>query len=237
MKMNELKWDEKSYEKYLDYLVSLEDKKYREFHRSIVGHTNLKLIGIRVPKLRSIAKGISNGNVDEFLRRMGNTYYEEVMIYGFVLANSEEEYIDRYLMDYIKKVDNWAICDSFVSSLKIINKKMGKYWMYFTSLIDLNSEFQTRTSIVVFMNYYLCDNYIDRVLYIVSNIKSAYYYINMAISWLLSVAIINYQDKVIDILKSKKLSKFVQNKTINKIQDSYRVSKEIKDLVKLYRIK
>ena len=236
MKMNELKWDEKSYEKYLDYLVSLEDKKYREFHRSIVGHTNLKLIGIRVPKLRSIAKGISKGNVDKFLRRMGNTYYEEVMIYGFVLANSEE-YIDRYLMDYIKKVDNWAICDSFVSSLKIINKKMGKYWMYFTSLIDLNNEFQTRTSIVVFMNYYLCDNYIDRVLNIVSNIRTDYYYINMAISWLLSVAIINYQDKVIDILKSKKLSKFVQNKTINKIQDSYRVSKEIKDLVKLYRIK
>ena len=237
MKMNELKWDEKSYEKYLDYLVSLEDKKYREFHRSIVGHTNLKLIGIRVPKLRSIAREISKGNVDEFLKRIGNTYYEEVMIYGFVLANSEEEYIDRYLMDYIKKVDNWAICDSFVSSLKIINKKMGKYWMYFTSLIDLNSEFQTRTSIVVFMNYYLCDNYIDRVLNIVSNIRTDYYYINMSISWLLSVAIINYQDKVIDILKSKKLSKFVQNKTISKIQDSYRVSKEIKDLVKLYRIK
>lgn len=237
MKMNEIKWDEKSYEKYLDYLISLEDKKYREFHRSIVGHTNLKLIGIRVPKLRSIAREISKGNVDEFFKRIGNTYYEEVMIYGFVLANSEEEYIDRYLMDYIKKVDNWAICDSFVSSLKIINKKMGKYWMYFTSLIDLNSEFQTRTSIVVFMNYYLCDNYIDRVLNIVSNIRTDYYYINMAISWLLSVAIINYQDKVIDILKSKKLSKFVQNKTISKIQDSYRVSKEIKDLVKLYRIK
>ena len=237
MKMNELKWDEKSYEKYLDYLVSLEDKKYREFHRSIVGHTNLKLIGIRVPKLRSFAREISKGNVDEFLKRIGNTYYEEVMIYGFVLANSEEEYIDRYLMDYIKKVDNWAICDSFVSSLKIINKKMGKYWMYFTSLIDLNNEFQTRTSIVVFMNYYLCDNYIDRVLNIVSNIRTDYYYINMAISWLLSVAIINYQDKVIDILKSKKLSKFVQNKTISKTQDSYRVTKEIKDLVKLYRIK
>lgn len=127
MKLRELKWDEKSYEEYLNYLVSLEDKKYREFHSGIVGNTNLKLIGIRVPKLRSIAKEISNGNVDEFLKQMGNTYYEEVMIYGFVLANSGEEYIDRYLMDYIKNIDNWAICDSFVSSLKIINKKMGKY--------------------------------------------------------------------------------------------------------------
>lgn len=109
--------------------------------------------------------------------------------------------------------------------------------MYFTSLIDLNNEFQTRISIVVFMNYYLCDNYIDRVLNIVSNIKSDYYYINMAISWLLSKAIVNYQDKVIHVLKSNKLSKFVQNKTISKIHDSYVIDMDIKDLVKQYRIK
>ena len=87
------------------------------------------------------------------------------------------------------------------------------------------------------MNYYLNDNYIDRVLKIVSSIKSDYYYINMAISWLLSVAIIDYKDKVIELLKEKCLSKFVQNKTISKIQDSYRVDKEVKKFVKQYRIK
>lgn len=237
MKLKELKWDEKSYKEYLNYLRSLEDKKYKEFHKGIIGNTNLDIIGIRVPIMRKIAKEISKGNVDEFFKYMGNTYYEEVMIYGFVLASSDEEYIDRYLMDFINKIDNWGICDSFVSSLKIINKKMGKYWMYFTNLIDLNNEFQTRVSIVVFMNYYLCDNYIDRVLKIVSSIRTDYYYINMAISWLLSIAIIDYQDKVVELLKSNKLSKFVQNKTISKIQDSYRVSKEVKEMVKGYRVK
>jgi len=87
------------------------------------------------------------------------------------------------------------------------------------------------------LNYYLSDNYIDRVLNIISNIESDYYYINMAISWLISVAIINYEDKIIEVLKSKKLNKFVQNKAISKIQDSKLISKEIKDIVKLYRIK
>ena len=121
--------------------------------------------------------------------------------------------------------------------LKVVNKYKGKYWIYINSLIDLNNEFQTRVAIVLMMNYYLCDDYIDRVLYIVSNIRSDYYYINMAISWLLSVAIINYKDKVIEILESGKLSKFIQNKTISKIQDSYRVSKDLKEFVKQYRIK
>ena len=59
----------------------------------------------------------------------------------------------------------------------------------------------------------------------------------MAISWLLSVAIIDYKEKVIELLKEKCLSKFVQNKTISKIQDSYRINKETKEFVKQYRIK
>ena len=87
------------------------------------------------------------------------------------------------------------------------------------------------------LNYYLIDDYIDRVLCVISNIKTEYYYVNVAISWLLSVAIIKYPDKVIELFKQKKLSKFVQNKAISKIQDSYRIKKELKNKVKKYRIK
>ena len=121
--------------------------------------------------------------------------------------------------------------------MKSVRNRLGKWWIYLVNLIDLDKEFQTRFSIVMLMDYYLCDNYIDRVLKIVCSIKSDYYYINMAISWLLSVAIIDYKDKVINILESNVLSKFVQNKTISKIQDSYRVDKAIKEYVKMFRIK
>ena len=86
------------------------------------------------------------------------------------------------------------------------------------------------------MDYYLNDNYIDRVLKIVTSIDSDKYYINMAISWLLSMAIIKYEDKVINIIRSKTLNKFVQNKTISKINDSYRINKNIKNMLKEYRI-
>ena len=58
----------------------------------------------------------------------------------------------------------------------------------------------------------------------------------MAISWLLSVAFIKYQDKVINIRESNKLSKFITNKTISKINDSYRIDKKIKNEIKKYRV-
>lgn len=234
MKIEEIKWNKLAYKEFINYLKDLSDLKYKEFHSSIT-NTSLNIIGIRMPILRNIAKRISKTNIENYFKLIGNTYYEEVMLYGLVLSNSN--CVDKYLIDFIKRIDNWAICDTFCSSLKIVDKYKGKYWIYINSLIDLNNEFQTRVAIVLMMNYYLCDDYIDRVLYIASNIYSDKYYINMAISWLFSVAIINYKDKVIEILKSGQLSKFVQNKTISKIGDSYRIDKELKEFVRQYRIK
>lgn len=230
-----IKWNKKSYKEFIKFLKSLENIKYKEFHSKLI-NTNLNIIGIRVPIMRKIAKEILKTDVEKFFSLIESKYYEEVFIEGIVLSSSSEEIIDKYLMKFINKIDNWAICDSFCISLKIVNKKLGKYWIYFTSSIDLEKEFQTRVGLVIMLNYYLIDNYIDRVLYIVSNIKSEKYYINMAISWLLSVAIIKYPDKVIELLKSKTLSKFIQNKTISKINDSYRVDDKTKDFVRKFII-
>lgn len=234
--ISSIEWCKENYKEFVEFLLSLQDLKYKEFHSGLTT-TNYEIIGVRVPILKSIAKKILKTDVEKFFSLVSNKYYEEVFIEGIVLANSGEEILDKYLVKFIKKIDNWAICDSFCSSLKIVSKKQGKYWIYFTGLIDSTKEFQTRVSLVVLMNYYLNDNYIDRILKIVSSIKSDYYYINMAISWLLSVAIIDYKDKVIELLESKCLCKFVQNKTISKIQDSYRIDKETKEFVKKYRIK
>ena len=234
--ISSIEWCKESYKEFVEFLLSLQDLKYKEFHSGLTT-TNLEIIGVRVPILRNIANKILKTDVEKFFSLVSDNYYEEVFIEGIVLASSGEEIVDKYLMNFFRKVDNWAICDSFCSSFKLAKKKQGKYWIYFTGLIDSTKEFQTRVSLVVLMNYYLNDNYIDRVLKIVSSIKSDYYYINMAISWLLSVAIIDYKDKVIELLKERCLSKFVQNKTISKIQDSYRVDKEVKKFVKQYRIK
>lgn len=236
VELEKIDWCLEKYKEFVNYLLSLQDLKYKEFHSGL-NSTNLEIIGIRVPVLRNIAKKILKTDVEKFFSLVESNYYEEIFIEGIVLANCSEDIIDKYLMNFIVKIDNWGICDSFCSSLKIVKKKQGKYWIYFTGLIDPTKEFQTRVSLIILMNYYLNDNYIDRVLKIVSSIKSDYYYINMAISWLLSVAIINYEDKVIELLRSKKLSKFVQNKTISKIQDSYRINKYLKESVKQFKIK
>ena len=89
--------------------------------------------------------------------------------------------------------------------------------------------------------YYVNDLYIDRVIDIIikyeeDNIDNDIYYIDMAISWLISVIYVKYKDKVISLFESP-IRKFVRNKAISKICDSYRVGKEEKEFIKKYRVK
>ena len=227
------KWNKKTYEEYINYLKSLEDIKYKKFNSGIV-KTKLNMISIKIPILRKISKKIIKGDIDNYFKFNNFKYYEEVIIYALVLSYSEKNF--KYINILIDNIDNWAVCDILCSSLKFINNNKRFYFNYFKKLIDLKKEYQTRISIVVMLNYYLCDEYIDDVLNIVSSIDTEYYYINMAISWLLCTATYKYKTKVINILSTKKLNKFVQNQTISKIQDSYRIEKQIKEKVKLYRI-
>ena len=51
----------------------------------------------------------------------------------------------------------------------------------------------------------------------------------MAESWLICELYIYYPQETTNFLKTNNLNKFTQNKSISKIRESYRVSKENKD--------
>lgn len=59
----------------------------------------------------------------------------------------------------------------------------------------------------------------------------------MAISWLISVCFVKFRTDTLELIKSKNLPVFVQNKAISKIRDSYRVANKDKELVKKYLIR
>ncbi len=87
------------------------------------------------------------------------------------------------------------------------------------------------------MNYYLVDEYIDRVNNILLSIDREEYYINMAVAWALSVAFVKYENAVMEIFENKTLSVWVHNKAIQKTCESFRVSKETKSYLRTLKIK
>ena len=203
-------------------LFSNQDLKYREFHKKLVPNVDEnRIIGVRLPVMRKLAKQDFGENKCE--------YYEEIMIKGFTVANkkcSVEEHLED-LKNFVPMIDNWGVCDSVCSSLKFTEKYKEEMYPFILSYID-KSEFETRFAIVMLIDYYLTDEYIDEVLDIFRK-TSGEYYVNMAVAWAISAAFVKYREKTLALLEEKTLPKDVQNKAIQKIKDSFRVTKEDKD--------
>ena len=63
------------------------------------------------------------------------------------------------------------------------------------------------------------------------------YYINMAIAWYYSFALIKQYENTIGLFEARQLDKWVHNKSIQKAIESYRVSGERKDYLRTLKIR
>ncbi|MGN0521839.1 MAG: DNA alkylation repair protein [Eubacterium sp.] len=183
---------------------------------------------MRLPVLRKIAKDAVKYNAD-----IGDYYYEERMLRGLAIGYKKCG-IDEYLMlikEFVPLIDNWAVCDSCCSGFKFTNKNKAVVWDFIQPYLN-GSEYEIRFAVVMMMDYFLDDEYIDRVLEILPYISSDKYYVNMAVAWALSVAFVKYQDKTMPIIERGALNDTVAKMTVRKICDSYRVDKGTKEYLK-----
>lgn len=228
--------NKKEYLEFINYLKSLSEEDYKNFSKKITP-TNLDVIGIRVPKLRQIAKTIDNK--EDFLKlSIDSNIFEILMLHGLVLSYIKDfNKFSIYLKEFTKRVDNWAITDTSASSYKIFNKNKSEGFKLIKELIKSKYTYSKRMGYVLILDYYVKEEYLSDIFSLIKNEKTDEYYIKMAIAWLISVMYIKYKDETYDFLKDNKIDDFIFRKTISKINDSYRVSKEDKLKVKkLFKI-
>ena len=105
-------------------LFSLNDEKYKTFHSNLCPGVN-NIIGVRVPILRHLLKELlTKYSFEELYNSIGTIYYEEIMLKGILIGKYKGDFekLLTYINDYIPLIDNWAICDTFCSGLKITKK-------------------------------------------------------------------------------------------------------------------
>lgn len=209
-------------------LFCLKDEKYKEFSEKLT-KTKYPLIGVRMPTLKRIAKKINK----EDLLFSGDCYFEEIMIEGLKIGYLTDivEIIEK-LKNFVCKIDDWSVCDSCCANLKIVNKRKKEMWNFITKFKNSDKEFEVRFMVVMMMQYYLCDEYIDEVFEIIDNNRCGLYYANMAISWLICESLVKCEEKTINYLNECNLNDFVFNKAISKACESYRVSNELKGVLR-----
>lgn len=222
-------WTKETYKEFITDLTKLSDSNYLNFNKKLV-FTKYKMLGIRVPLIRKLAKKISKTNIKSYLNSSSFSTYEEILLYGILISYLDSlDDFNYYLEKFLPMIDNWAICDMTVCGFKIISKSQKYFFKKIRKYLNSNEEFIVRVGLIMLMNFYLTDEYIDEIFNLIDNINSDKYYVNMAIAWLISELYIKHKEKTVKYLKNNKLDKFTHNKAISKIKDSYRVTKEEKD--------
>ena len=95
-----------------------------------------------------------------------------------------------------------------------------------------NKEFEIRFAVVIILNYYITEDYIDLVLETLDEVKHEGYYVKMAVAWAISLCFVKFEEKTMNYLKNNKLDDFTYNKSLQKICESLRVDKDTKAIIK-----
>ena len=216
-----------------EQLFQLADENYREFHSKLVPGAH-NILGVRVPCLRELAKSLAKGDWRNFLATASEDYYEEILLQGLVIgyAKSDIEEILHHVTLFVPKITNWGQCDSFCSTLKIAKYHQARTWDFLQSYWPSRQEFELRFAIVMLLDFYINDEYIDRVLYQLDKIKHEGYYVKMAVAWTLSICFIKYPEKTMTYFKNNTLDNFTYNKALQKTTESYRIDTAMKSTLR-----
>ena len=219
--------------KIQEELFKLQDISYKEFHSKLISTIDKNtIIGIKIPLLRSYAMKIKyTKEADKFLNTLPHTYYDENVLHALLLSEmTDYETFIKSIRAFLPYIDNWAVCD--VLKPKSIKKHKQIFIDEIKNSISSKDTYTIRFGVVMLMTYYLDEDYQKDYLNYPLQVKSDEYYVNMAISWFYATALAKHYDEVVKILKDKKLSVWVHNKTIQKAIESYRITKEQKEELK-----
>lgn len=210
-------------------LFELEDVGYREFHLKTCPQAE-HVIGVRMPDQRKLAKEIIKGDFWQYLDEIKPYYYEEILITGIVIASAPMSLDERlgYVGWFLPLVNNWAVCDCFCASFKLNRKDLAGMWEFLQSLASDQHEYIQRFRLVMMLDHFLLPEYLEQIFQILDQLKTDYYYVNMAMAWLIAEAFAKFRDQTLAYLRHDQLTDFVHNKAIQKARESRRVSAEDK---------
>ena len=186
--------------------------------------------------LKKLAQEIVKiGDWQEFLEKADDDCFEEVLLQGFVIAYCKIETDEKlkYIKWFVPKIDSWSITDAFCPALKIEPQDLEKVWKFVLPYLKSEKEFDVRFAVVMMLEYYITDEYVDKELIELDNVKHEGYYVKMAVAWCMAEIGIQFNDKAMVYLKGENhLDKFTYNKTLQKMRESYRIESKQKEILK-----
>lgn len=215
-------------------LFAMQDTGYRDFQARLVPTIPKEtIIGVRTPMLRQYAKQIKNTPLAaEFLKELPHRYYEENNLHAFLVSEQAKDFdaTIKEIEAFLPYIDNWATCDGFTP--KIFKKYPDRTYEKVQQWLQSPRTYTVRFAVVTLLQFFLDEQFRPEILTRLSQIHTGEYYINMAIAWFYSFALIKQYEATIGLFEQQTLDPWVHNKSIQKAVESYRIPPETKQYLK-----
>ena len=222
-------------------LFEKQDLKYKAFQSKLIPTVDAaKVIGVRTPDLRAIAKKFAcHPEIEKFLSTLPHEYYDENQVHAFILSLIKDydecvSHIDKFL----PFVDNWATCDQMRP--KVFAKKQYRKPLLNDVERWINAPttnvYTVRFGIETLMSFFLDDDFNPKFLKWVSKIRSEEYYLNMMVAWFFATALAKQYETTIPFIEKHRLDIWTHNKTIQKAIESYRITEYQKSNLRTLKI-
>ncbi len=213
------------------------DEKYREFHSLLVPGQSCRILGVRTPVSRRIARKTAREHYAVYTEQFHSEIYEELLIRGMMIGygklTREEQTVE--LDRFVPLINSWGICDSSCATYHFMKKDQGYWYGYLQKWLKSSREYEIRFGVVCLLDFFINEVYIDAVLEEMKKIHHDGYYVKMAVAWAVSICYISFPEKAQKLLKENSLDDWTHNKTIQKIRESLRIRKEEKEMLKTWK--
>lgn len=230
-------WTQKDVEEFKNYLMSFSKGTEKGLWEQRIINTKLPCIAVPSPDVKRITDEISKGNFIQFLDFwIWDNFTHTTVNGGLICKIKDFDLMKKYLFKYAEKIDNWASCDMIKFKINDKNKEM--FFELSQELIMSKKPFVRRLGIRILFSFVSDDKYIEKIFNSLNSFENeTEYYVNMINAWLFAECFTKQREKTIQFLDSHKLNKFTINKGIQKCRDSFRISKEDKEMLLKYKVK
>lgn len=214
------------------------------------------VMGVRLPALHKLAKKLAKGDWRETLEAFeaagkndGILCFEERLLWGFLIGEvtspGESKQQENRLKSagakceaqadklelvraFLPQIDNWSVCDSFCAGLKFAKKFPEETWGFLQPLFQNENTYVVRFAVVMCINHFITEEYVDKPLLIFDEIVQEDYYVKMAVAWAVSICYVKFPGRTQRWLEGCRLDVFTYNKALQKIVESRCVDEETK---------
>lgn len=217
-----------------EQLLALSEPGYRAFASSLLPGVE-RVMGVRIPQLRRLAREIARGDWRTYLRTAEGLYFEERMLQGLVIGYAPCDAEERlaWTARFVPRIDNWSVCDSFCRRLKPDERE--PMWRFVQPYFGSPEEFGVRFAAVMSLVNFADEEHLEALLERLEGVRHEAYYARMGVAWAVSVCFAKFPERTAAWLAGCALDDWTYDRALRKIVESDRVDAAAKRAVRAMR--